>query len=75
IGIPDTMLSRVFERFFRARQPGTDHVSGSGLGLSLVKAVIDAHGGRIWLDSHVGRGTVFYLALPVHQAETPAPTG
>ncbi|MCC7208296.1 MAG: GAF domain-containing sensor histidine kinase, partial [Anaerolineae bacterium] len=42
IGIPDTMLSRVFERFFRARQPGTDHVSGSGLGLSLVKAVIDA---------------------------------
>jgi signal transduction histidine kinase len=70
IGIPAEMLSRVFERFFRARQPGTDHISGSGLGLSLVKAVIDAHGGRVWLESRAGEGTTFYLALPIRQ---PAP--
>jgi signal transduction histidine kinase len=68
IGIPRAALSRVFERFFRANQPGTDHIRGSGLGLSLVKAVVDAHGGRIWLESEEGKGTTFYLALPVRQS-------
>jgi signal transduction histidine kinase len=68
IGIPHEALSRVFERFFRANQPGTDHIRGSGLGLSLVKAVVDAHGGRIWLESEEGKGTTVYLALPVRQS-------
>jgi signal transduction histidine kinase len=68
IGIPREALSRVFERFFRANQPGTDHIRGSGLGLSLVKAVVDAHGGRIWLESEEGKGTTVYLALPVRQS-------
>ena len=67
IGISAEAQTRIFERFYRAHQnyPGWEQVSGSGLGLSLVKAVADAHGGRVWLDSAVGQGTTFHLALPL----------
>ncbi|PJF36091.1 MAG: hypothetical protein CUN49_07270 [Candidatus Thermofonsia Clade 1 bacterium] len=64
IGIPPSDLSRVFERFFRAEQPNMAHARGSGLGLSLVKAVVDAHNGRVWLESELGKGTTVYMALP-----------
>ena len=67
IGISPEAQTRIFERFYRAHQnyPGWEQVSGSGLGLSLVKAVADAHGGRVWLDSAVGQGTTFHLSLPL----------
>ncbi len=65
VGIPPDAQARIFERFFRAYHPGMEQVSGTGLGLSLVKAVTDAHGGRIWLDSKVGQGTIFHVALPI----------
>lgn len=65
VGIPHADLSRVFERFFRAEQPNIEHARGSGLGLSLVKAVVDAHSGRVWLESAVGQGTTVYMALPI----------
>ncbi|MCS6871317.1 MAG: GAF domain-containing sensor histidine kinase [Anaerolineae bacterium] len=65
VGIPPEALSRVFERFFRAEQPNAAHARGSGLGLSLVKAVVDAHNGRVWLESAVGQGTTVYMALPI----------
>lgn len=71
IGIPHADLSRVFERFFRAEQPNIEHARGSGLGLSLVKAVVDAHSGRVWLESAVGEGTTVYMALPIK----PVPEG
>jgi signal transduction histidine kinase len=66
IGIPLEAQSRIFERFYQARRPGYEDASGTGLGLSLVKAVIDAHQGRIWLESEVDRGTTIHLALPIH---------
>src|SRR5581483_9829530 len=56
IGIPPEAQPRIFERFFRAKHPGAEQISGTGLGLSLVKAVIDAHKGRIWLESEVNKG-------------------
>jgi signal transduction histidine kinase len=65
IGIAPADLSRVFERFFRAEQPKMAHARGSGLGLSLVKAVMDAHNGRVWLESALGEGTTVYMALPI----------
>ncbi len=64
VGIPKELHGRVFERFFRAQQPGTEHVSGSGLGLSLVRAVVRAHKGRVWLESEPGQGTIVYIWLP-----------
>jgi signal transduction histidine kinase len=68
IGIPPEAQPRIFERFFRARHPGAEQISGTGLGLSLVKAVIDAHKGRIWLESEVNKGTTMHLVLPARQA-------
>ncbi len=64
IGIPAELQSQIFARFFRGRQQGVEHVSGSGLGLSLVKTIIDNHKGRVWLESEVGKGTTFYVWVP-----------
>jgi two-component system, OmpR family, phosphate regulon sensor histidine kinase PhoR len=64
IGIPADAQPRVFERFFRAYHPGAEQIGGTGLGLSLVKAVVDAHNGRTWLESELNRGTTVHLVLP-----------
>jgi signal transduction histidine kinase len=67
IGIPQEVQSRVFERFYRVQQPGFEHVSGSGLGLSLVRDIVVAHHGRVWLESQPGIGTSAYVWLPIPQ--------
>lgn len=59
-GIPESEKDRVFERFYR----GKDHRQGTGLGLAIVKHVVKAHGGKIELETLVGKGTTFYLYLP-----------
>jgi signal transduction histidine kinase len=65
VGIPAEAQSRIFDRFFRVTQPGMEQVSGTGLGLSLVKSVADIHHGHVWFESAVGQGTTFHLALPL----------
>lgn len=67
VGIPQEYHQRVFERFFRAQQPGVEHVSGSGLGLSLVRAIVTAHRGRVWLESEPGQGTTVYVWLQQYE--------
>ncbi|QPC81200.1 GAF domain-containing protein [Phototrophicus methaneseepsis] len=64
IGIPEEMQTHIFERFYRGEQPGAEHISGTGLGLSLVRTVIEKHAGRIWLKSQSGQGTTFFIAVP-----------
>lgn len=62
-GIAQEDLPRIFERFYKAdRSRGGE---GSGLGLSISKHIITAHGGRIWVDSEVGKGSTFYFTLPL----------
>ncbi|MCA9888644.1 MAG: GAF domain-containing protein [Anaerolineae bacterium] len=63
IGIPENMQSHIFERFYRGEQPGAEDISGTGLGLSLVRTVLEKHQGRIWLKSEVGVGTTFYVSV------------
>lgn len=67
VGIPSEALPRIFEHFYRARQPGTEHVSGTGLGLSLVQSIVREHHGRVWVESEgvPGKGSLFGIALPV----------
>jgi len=60
-GIPAEYLSRVFDRFFRV--PGR-HSQGSGLGLTIAREIVEAHGGAIGVASEVGRGSRFWLSLP-----------
>jgi signal transduction histidine kinase len=61
-GIPRQFVSRVFDKFFRV--PGQAGDSGTGLGLAIVKDIVEAHGGRIWVESREGRGTTFRFVLP-----------
>jgi signal transduction histidine kinase len=60
-GIPQEQINRIFEPFFTTKK------KGSGLGLMIVQRIIRAHGGRIELESHVGRGTTFRIWLPLHE--------
>lgn len=64
VGISEELQARVFDRFFRAKQKGVEHISGSGLGLSLVKTIVENHRGKVWLESKEGVGTRFYVAVP-----------
>jgi signal transduction histidine kinase len=64
IGIPEDSLDRLFQRFYRV--PGTeDIVRGTGLGLNITKSLVEAHGGRIAVDSTVGEGATFTVTLPL----------
>jgi signal transduction histidine kinase/HAMP domain-containing protein len=69
IGIPPEHRDRVFERFYRVDSPLTRSTSGSGLGLSITKGHIEAHGGTVWLKSTAGKGSRFYFSLPLNQVE------
>jgi len=69
IGIPQSDLERVFERYYRGSN--TSGVVGSGVGLSLVSAIVDLHKGMISLDSREGEGSRFALRLPAAAAGTP----
>ena len=55
---------QVFEPFFRGRDAVANQIQGSGLGLSLVRRIVDAHGGRVELESAPGRGSTFTICLP-----------
>jgi len=62
-GIPLEETERVFDRFYQIRDD--QRAGGSGLGLAIVREVVEAHGGRVWVESAVGRGSTFYFALPI----------
>ncbi|MFN8450861.1 MAG: ATP-binding protein [Anaerolineae bacterium] len=59
IGIPKEHLPRIFETFYRAKQAGSEGIEGRGLGLSLVKTIIERHGGEVWIESEQGSGSRF----------------
>ena len=65
IGIPMESQSRVFERFYRVDKGRAQEMGGTGLGLAIVKHIVLRHNGRIWLDSILGQGSVFHVAVPL----------
>jgi len=64
IGIASEDLIPLFEKYFRVRSVSTLHISGTGLGLPIARSIIEAHGGRIWVESKVGEGTTIFFSLP-----------
>jgi signal transduction histidine kinase len=69
-GIPSENLSKVFDRFWQAEETKR---MGSGLGLSIAKGIVEAHGGRIWVESELGKGSKFSFTLPLAVPNTKHP--
>ena len=67
-GIPADELEAVFDKFHQVRRAGQGKPQGTGLGLTIAKSLIELHGGRIWVESEVGRGTRFVLTLPTEES-------
>jgi len=68
IGIAADQLDRIFERFYQVDGSATRQYGGMGLGLALVKEIVEAHGGQITVTSQVGAGTTFTIVLPVGES-------
>ncbi|MDX1994458.1 MAG: ATP-binding protein [bacterium] len=65
IGISPEDQAHIFERFYRVRRPETDSIEGTGLGLAIVKTLVEAHHGKIRVESMLNEGSTFYVTLPV----------
>ncbi|HVV16609.1 MAG TPA: HAMP domain-containing sensor histidine kinase [Polyangia bacterium] len=72
-GIAPDEQARIFDRFYRATSARARNVRGSGIGLALVKHIAEAHGGRVEVESALGRGSTFTVTLPAAPLVTPAP--
>ncbi len=72
IGIPLEEQPRVWERFYHTDDPLRMAAGGMGVGLSIVKSLVEAHGGRVWLESAPGQGSTFTVLLPIRRPPSPA---
>ena len=66
-GIPSEEANRIFDKFYQVTQAKNQKAVGTGLGLTITKALVEMHGGRIWLESEVGKGSIFSFTLPAEQ--------
>ena len=65
LGIPPDEIGHVFERFRRVRSGAAQSIPGTGLGLTIVKQIVEMHGGKIWVESAVGHGSGFHFTIPL----------
>lgn len=68
IGIPDKYHASLFDKFTKARRPGLRKEPTIGLGMSIIKTIIEWHNGKIWFESEENKGTTFYLEIPKNQS-------
>ena len=72
-GLPEEEYAKVFGKFYRAKDKTDKRTRGSGLGLAISKGIVEAHNGRIWVQSRVGEGSTFFFFIPWRQPKTGAP--
>jgi PAS domain S-box-containing protein len=75
VGIPPDVIPQLFQKFYRVDNTETRSIGGTGLGLALVKDIITAHGGHVWVESQPNVGSSFFFSLPIvsHDATLPEP--
>jgi signal transduction histidine kinase len=69
-GIPPEEIDRLFEWFGRTSVKGTEGEKSAGLGLAIARKIVLGHGGKIWVGSEVGKGSTFYVSLPLEPDRT-----
>jgi signal transduction histidine kinase len=72
LGLDPEHVDRVFQRFYQVDSASTRKVGGSGLGLSICKAIIEAQDGKLWVSSQEGKGSTFYFTLPLALSARPS---
>jgi two-component system, OmpR family, sensor histidine kinase VicK len=68
-GIPKDKLETIFERFEQVDASDAREKGGTGLGLAICRSIVQQHGGRVWAESELGRGSTFYVQLPLAEAD------
>jgi signal transduction histidine kinase len=68
IGIAPVDQPRLFEKFYRGVQRDARKQQGSGLGLAIVKSIVERHGGKVWVESQLGKGSTFSILIPIRQS-------
>ena len=74
-GIPETDREKIFDEFRQAEGSITQKKGGTGLGLAIAKRIVELHGGKIWVESEVGKGSKFIFTLPINPHPVPLPEG
>ncbi len=64
MGIPQPLQAGLFEKFTKACRPGLKGEKSTGLGMSIIKTIVEWHGGKIWLESKEGEGSTFFIQIP-----------
>ncbi|MCL4259895.1 MAG: HAMP domain-containing histidine kinase, partial [Anaerolineales bacterium] len=71
IGISESDQARLFEKFYRGTNRDALLQRGTGLGLAIVKSIAEQHGGKVWVESVLGKGSIFFIQIPLAQQKTP----
>jgi signal transduction histidine kinase len=71
VGIAPDEQMRLFEKFYRVKRGSGSDVAGTGLGLALVKSIVERHKGKVWVNSRLNKGSAFYISLPLLGGESP----
>jgi len=69
-GIPEEHQARIFEQFHQVDSSNTKAKGGTGLGLAIAKQIVEMHGGRIWVESALGKGSTFQMEIPTSAASS-----
>ena len=70
IGVPADEVDKIFERFYQVDGSSKRRFAGTGLGLAIVKQIIEAHKGKVWVESKVNEGSRFHISLPLLERES-----